>query len=35
MLIKKKQNTDIRTNLQLNSVSIYTKFWIVSYAIII
>ena len=25
-----KQNPDIRTNLQLNPVSIYTKFWTVS-----
>ena len=26
-----KQNPDIRTNLQLNPVSIYTKFWAVPF----
>ena len=30
----KTQNPDIRTNLQLNPVSIYTKFWTVSSFII-
>ena len=31
MLIFEKQDPDIRINLQLNSVSIYTKFWTVSF----
>ena len=30
MLIFEKQDPDIRINLQLNPVSIYTKFWTVS-----
>ena len=30
-----KQNPDIRTNLQLNPVFIYTKFWTVSKSIVL